>query len=199
MDYAYGPNGGSAWRGTASPCNERLLGCRMMYRVVRSTSGQRVSETVRQAIKEVCRTAFYYKGDVRGVFLSAGLPPSMWDRHDHGETSYKVLILKNVLADLRGSQKTGARQIERNLVEELCRFDEPHAAATNPAESRRALAELKRLAQQDQLLVNPEQAEVESRRKAAAKRDADELISPDIFGPVECLRATPLAGVVSTR
>lgn len=142
--------------------------------VVRSSSGQRVSETVRQAIMEVCRTAFYYKGDVRAVFLSASLPPIMWDRHDHGETSYKVLIVKNVLADLRDSQKTGARQIERDLVEELCQFAKPHAAATNPAEGRRSLAELKRLAQQEQLLVSPEQVEVEARRKAAAKKDADE-------------------------
>src|SRR5688572_12547962 len=103
----------------------------MMYLVVRANDGQRMSETVRQAVTEVCRTAFYFKGDVRSVFLTASLPASMWDRHDLGEMSYKVKIVKLVLEDLRDSQNSGARQIERDIVEELCRWDKPHPKATN--------------------------------------------------------------------
>lgn len=143
-----------------------------MYPVAGAKDGRCMSETVRQAVTEVCRTAFYFKGDVRSVLLTAGLPVSMWDRHDLGEMSYKVKIVKLVLDDLLTSRKSGARQIERDIVEELCRWEKPHPKASDQAAGRRALAELKRLAQREQLLVDPDQAKVNERRKVAAKKDA---------------------------
>jgi hypothetical protein len=138
----------------------------MMVSVV--SSGQvEVSETVRQAVMQACRLAFHWKSDVRDIFISAGVHAERWDRHDHGETSYKVKIVRLVLSDLRDMRTPAARQLERKIVEELCRWDRPHKDAPDQAAGKSALAELQRVAQAEQLLVNPERVAAQARRDRA--------------------------------
>jgi len=144
----------------------------MMYPVVGASEQRRMSETVRQAVIEVCRTVFYYKDDVKSVFLAAGLPPIMWERHDHGPSSYKVTIAKLVLSDLRDSRKSGARQIERDVVEELCRWEKPHHKAEDKVAGKAALVELRRVATEEDFLISPKRAAAEKRREDAAKEQA---------------------------
>jgi hypothetical protein len=89
-----------------------------MRSVVTRDAQQRVPETVRQAIKEVCRSAFHWKGDVRSIFLDAGVPEEIYDRYDIEENS-KARIARLVLNDLRQLVSHGAF-IERKIDLDHC-------------------------------------------------------------------------------
>jgi hypothetical protein len=93
------------------------------------------------------------------------VPGEIYDRYDVEENS-KARIARLVLNDLR---QLGARGvvIERNIVEELCRWDRPHTDAPDPEAGARALAALKREATANQILVDPEKAAAQLRRERA--------------------------------
>jgi hypothetical protein len=126
-----------------------------------------VPETVRRAVIEVCRDAFYYRDDVRSIFLDAGCPPAMYDRYDSPENS-KAKIARAVLNDLRALGERGTA-VQRRIVEELCHMDRPHPKA-DPVAGREALANLKRDATKIRLLVDPEQAAVKQRKAQAEQQ-----------------------------
>jgi hypothetical protein len=67
---------------------------------------QPVSEGVRAAVVQVCRDAFYYRDDVRAVFIDAGCPETMYDKYDDPNNS-KAKIARFVLNDLRGLGERG--------------------------------------------------------------------------------------------
>lgn len=46
-----------------------------------------VPEVVRQAIVRACRDAFYYKDDVKALFLASGTPVHIWERHAGNDIS----------------------------------------------------------------------------------------------------------------
>jgi hypothetical protein len=128
---------------------------------------QPVSEGVRAAVVQVCRDAFYYRDDVRAVFIDAGCPETMYDKYDDPSNS-KAKIARFVLNDLRGLGERGAG-VQRKLIAELCRMDRPRPDA-DPAKGREALANLKREAKERRLLVDPEQAAAKV-RQARAEQD----------------------------
>lgn len=135
--------------------------------VVNRDTGQRMPETVRQATIQVCRTAFHWKSDLRGLFLDAGVPEGLYDRYDIEENP-KAKIARFVLNELRALGPRGAA-IERTIVEELCRWDRPHRDAPDQAQGRADLQELKRVATANQILVNPEKAAAQIRREQAER------------------------------
>jgi hypothetical protein len=61
-----------------------------MHSVVTRDAQQRVPETVRQAVIRVCRSAFHWKGDVKSIFLDAGVPEAIYDRYDIEETARRA-------------------------------------------------------------------------------------------------------------
>jgi hypothetical protein len=126
---------------------------------------QRVPETVRQAVIRVCRSAFHWKGDVRGIFLDAGVPEHIYDRYDLDENS-KARIARLVLNDLRQLGTSGVA-IERKLVEELSRWERPHPDVPDEQAGVAALDDLKREAMANQILVDPERAAAQLRRDRA--------------------------------
>lgn len=124
---------------------------------------QRIPETVRQAVIQVCRNAVHWKSDMRSIFLDAGVPEAMYDRYDIEENP-KARIARFVFSDLG---ELGARgiTIERKIVEELCRWERPHREAPDQALGRAALDELKQVATANQILVDPEKAAAQLRRE----------------------------------
>lgn len=117
-------------------------------------------EGVRAAVIQVCRHAFFYRDDVRAIFIDAGCPEVLYDRYDHPENS-KAKITRFVLNDLRSQGKAGV-VIQRKIVQELCRMDRPRPDA-DPAKGREALAALKREVTATDTLVDPETAAVKQR------------------------------------
>ena len=126
-----------------------------------------MTEGVRAAVIQVCRDAFYYRDDVRAIFIDAGCPEAMYDRYDSPENS-KPKIARFVLNDLRAMGERG-QVIQRKLVQELCQMDRPRPDADQKA-GREALANLKREATKTRLLVDPEQAAIKQRRARAEQQ-----------------------------
>lgn len=135
---------------------------------------QRIPETVRNAVIRVCRDAYHWRDDIRALFIGCGVPASLYDRYDQPDRS-KAKIARAVLSDLHAMGDGGAT-IQRRIVEELCRMDRPHADAPDQARGKAALADLKREATAQQILVAPEAAAaVQRRARAEQQRRAQQL------------------------
>jgi acetyl esterase/lipase len=126
---------------------------------------QALPEAVRTAVVQVCRDAFYYRDDVRSLFVGAGVPPGLYDRYDSLENS-KAKIARFVLNDLQSLGANG-QTVQRKIVEELCHMDRPHPDAPDQERGRAALVELKRAATSLRILVDPDEADRKRRRAQA--------------------------------
>jgi len=127
-----------------------------------------VPEVVRGAIVTVCRDAFHWKDDIRALFVGAGVPPAIYDRYNLPEAS-KSRIARHVLSDLTSAGPSG-HMIQTKIVIELCRMDRAHPDAADQAKGARALAELKRLATTERVIVDVEEARTLRRREEAKRQ-----------------------------
>lgn len=103
-----------------------------------------------EAIIAACGTAFYFRSQVRALFLKAGVPPAMYDRY--GDQS-KFQTARGVIGELDTLGERG-RQVKRKLVMELAGLREPMENASNPAEGRANLKRLRELAQAGRVVVD---------------------------------------------
>lgn len=140
-----------------------------------------IPETVRSTVVRVCKDAFHWRSDVRAVFLTAGVPESLYDRYDSQEAMSKPKVARAVLGDL---QRMGTRgeQIQHAIVAELCRMERPHPDAPDPERGKQALADLKREATTRQILIDPERAAADRRRAQADQRIAAERFRREKLG-----------------
>ncbi len=149
---------------------------------------------VRSAAIKVCRDALHWRDDLRAIFLTAGVPGSLYDRYDYPSNS-KVKIARFVFGDLEARGEAGY-VIQRKIVEELCKMTKPHPDAPDQAAGKAALADLKREATATQVLVDPERAaadapEAASQRKVAAAEQRREKVGELRNSFVELNRLTP--------
>jgi hypothetical protein len=73
--------------------------------------------TVQSAAVRACRDALHWRDDLQAVFLTAGVPRSLYDKYDD-PTNSKAKIAQYVLSDLQGGGESGF-VIQRKVVEEL--------------------------------------------------------------------------------
>lgn len=126
--------------------------------------------TVQSAAVKACRDALHWRDDLRAVFLTAGVPRSLYDKYDDPANS-KAKIARYLLSDLQGRGQSGF-VIQRKVVEELCRMSKPHPDAPDQVAGKSALAELKREATTTQILVDPERAAADARRATSQRKIA---------------------------
>jgi hypothetical protein len=127
-----------------------------------------VPTNVASAAIAVCRDALHWRGDLRAIFIAAGVPSALYDRYDLPGVS-KAKIARLILDELRERGPAG-HAIQRKIVEELCRMTKPHRDAPDQAAGAIALGDLKREATAEQILVDPERATVEARKATAQRR-----------------------------
>jgi hypothetical protein len=132
---------------------------------VNRSAQRQVPETVRSAAVRVCRDAFHWRDDVRALFISCGVPAALYERYNHADFS-KPKIARAVLNDLIGMGAAGVK-VQNKIVEELCRMERPHPDAVDQTKGQAALADLRREAVKEQILINPDQAAVVERRTRA--------------------------------
>ncbi|MEU7615895.1 restriction endonuclease [Micromonospora rifamycinica] len=123
---------------------------------------------VQLAAIAVCRDAFHWRDDLRALFLNSGVARGLYDKYDDLANS-KAKIARLIFDDLSARGPSG-RQVQRKIVEELCRLSKPHRDAPDQAAGARALADLKREALSAQILVDPEKAAADARRAANERR-----------------------------
>lgn len=138
------------------------------YRVTITSSdaSQHISETVRQAVIKVCRSVFHRKGDLRSIFLDAGVPEVIYDRHDIEENP-NAKVARLVLNELGELDNGGP--IERKIVEELCSWDYPRRDIPDKGLAQAALDELRRAAIANQIPVDPRKATAQLCRERAVR------------------------------
>lgn len=127
---------------------------------------QSVPEVVRRAIVEACRHAFYYKDDVKALFLASGTPEYLWERHA-GEDVSKAKTSRMVLSELAAMGEAGSK-IQVRIADELCQMDRPDSNAADPKAGLTALDALRRDLQRARLRSDPDKDAAERRRALAS-------------------------------
>jgi hypothetical protein len=129
---------------------------------------QPLSTAVRAEVLTVCRTAFYYRDDLKSLMLGAGVPAAVYNRYDHPEIA-KVRIARSVLDELHELGPPGWA-VQRRIVVELCGMQRPANGVEDIVAGRDALAALRRVVTQEGIVVDTEQAAIKDRAARAAKR-----------------------------
>lgn len=123
---------------------------------------------VRRAIVEACRHAFYYKDDVRALFLAAGTPEHLWSRHS-GDDISKAKTTRMVLSELAALGATGSK-IQVRVADELCMMTGPDPNSADPKTGKAALDALREEVARAKLRSDPEADAAAVRRTAAEQR-----------------------------
>ena len=129
---------------------------------------QPLPAAVRTEVLTVCRTAFYYRDDLKSLMLGAGVPAAVYNRYDHPEIA-KVKIARSVLDELHELGSAGWA-IQRKIVVELCGMARPANGVEDPAAGRAALETLRRTVAQVGIIVDTEQAAIKERQVRDGKR-----------------------------
>jgi len=122
-----------------------------------------VPAEVQEAAIQVCGSAFYYRSRPKGIFLSAGVPASMYDRYDDPNRS-KFLIARQIFADLDQRGEMGAA-IQLRIVEELSLLKRPDPNAQDRRSGAEAIARLKDVIAEHLVALSGERAAVAERTR----------------------------------
>lgn len=118
---------------------------------------------VKNAIIKVCGRSFWYKQPLFDMFARAGIPDNYYLKYEH-ESKFK--IARQLIGDLEAMGEDGAL-LQRRLLTELCRLRAlPDTEVPDRDAGLDALRELKRLAQEHDLIAKEE-------RERAVRRTAD--------------------------
>jgi hypothetical protein len=117
-----------------------------------------------EAAVRVAGEALHWKRSLEQILRSCGVSENGYARYSHLS---KYQIFRSIWDDL---DKAGARgrTVQHNLVTALANLDDADPKGPDPEAGRRAIADLRRLAQQAKLLVSPEDFIRDERRRAAA-------------------------------
>lgn len=124
------------------------------------------------AVVRVCGESFHWRRSVLTAPRRAGVAQHAVDRYDTSGMG-KFLIARTALDELNRSGRRGWI-VQRRLVAELANMSKPEEKAPDQRAGQEALAELKRVAFEAELLVNPNDLE-RRRRKEAARREREQL------------------------
>lgn len=121
---------------------------------------------VYEAVVRVCGETLHWKSTLRRAMRRAGVSENGFARY---EGLSKFVIARSILDDL---ERVGAKgwRVQRRLVAELASIDRPEAQAPDQQAGREALEDLRRVAVQEDVLLNPEEVERQRRRAEAANR-----------------------------
>lgn len=125
----------------------------------------RLPADVKNAIVKVCGRSFWYKNPLFDMFARAGIPENYYLKYEHDS---KFKIARQLIDDLETLGEDGLL-LQRRLLTELCKLRAlPDTEVPDRDAGLDALRELKRLAQ-DHELVAKEERERTTRRTADAE------------------------------
>lgn len=125
------------------------------------------AEVVEAAVR-VCGTAFHYKGQLKALLVSAGVPADTYARWAPEGTG-KYAIARSVLADMGGRGPAG-QAVVRRVVTDLANMTGPDPTAPDQDAGRAAIADLRRMAVARRVLLDADDADRERRRRAQDER-----------------------------
>lgn len=116
---------------------------------------------------EACHHAFYYKDDVKALFLASGCSELLWERYAGDDVS-KAKTTRLVLSELACMGAEGTK-VQLRVVDELCQMDAADPNAADPRAGAAALAALKAEVAKAALRSDPD-ADAARRRRAVAEQ-----------------------------
>lgn len=125
--------------------------------------------SVFEAAVRVAGEALYWKDSLKRIMRNCGVSENGYARH---ATLSKYQIFRSVWGDLDNAGTPG-RTVQHKLVVALANLDAPDVKVPDLAAGRQAIADLRRLANQEQLLVSPADLERERLKAKASKQASD--------------------------
>lgn len=117
-----------------------------------------------EAAVQVAGTALHYKNSLKQVLRNSGVKENGVERYSN---LAKYQIFRNIWGDLDRAGAPG-RNVQHQLITALANLDKPDPNVPDVAAGQRAIADLRRLALQANLLVSPEDLARDERRRATA-------------------------------
>jgi restriction endonuclease Mrr len=117
-----------------------------------------------EAAVRVAGEALHWKASLKQIMRNCGVSENGYVRY---ADLNKYRIFRSIWDDLDRAGPRG-RQVQHKLIAALANLEAVDPKAPDPAAGREALADLRRLAQQADLLVSPEDFARQERRRAAA-------------------------------
>jgi hypothetical protein len=76
---------------------------------------------IRQAMVDVCAKSFWWKNELRSLFVASGVSAELWDRH---RDLAKPIIARNILEHLDKRGEAGQAS-QQKILRELCDMRSP--------------------------------------------------------------------------
>lgn len=131
--------------------------------------------SVFEAAVQVAGSALHYKSSLKQLLRNSGVSENGVERYTD-LTKYQ--IFRNIWGDLDRAGTPG-RKVQHRLISALANLEKPDPKVPDIAAGLRALADLRRLAQQENLLVSPGDLARNERRKVAASAIAESTSKRD--------------------
>lgn len=123
-----------------------------------------ISLSVFEAAVQVAGAALHYKNSLKQLLRNSGVSENGVERYSD---LTKFQIFRSIWGDLDRAGTRG-RKVQHRIITALANLDKPDPRVPDVAAGEQAVADLRRLAQQANLLVSPTDQAREERRKAAA-------------------------------
>lgn len=125
--------------------------------------------SVFEAAVQVAGSALHYKSSLKRLMRNSGVSANGTERY---ADLTKYQMFRSTWDDLDRAGARG-RKVQHQLITALANLDKPDPNVPDIAAGQRAIDELRRLAQQENLLVSPEDLARAERRQAAATAAAE--------------------------
>lgn len=125
-----------------------------------------ISYAVYEAGKQVAGTALYWKGSLRQLLRTAGVSEGGYERYAD-LPKFQIFTQTWMALDRAGPR---GRTVQKKIIQELANISEPEKQAPDQLGARRAIERLRRLAQEEGLLVSPEDLKRRERREQAVQK-----------------------------
>src|SRR5882672_3525024 len=129
---------------------------------------RRVPADLQEAAIQACGLALHWRARLEQIMLSAGVPESMYPRHNEPSNS-KFVIARRILGELDQRDRAG-EQIQQRIVEELLRLSKPDEDAPDQKRGQTALDNLRRVAQDSNVATSSERTAAEQRSRQQEQR-----------------------------
>lgn len=125
--------------------------------------------SVFEAAVRVAGQGLHWKHSLRRILRTSGVSENGYERYS---TLSKYVIMRSIWDDLDRAGARG-RRVQHQIIQALSNIDRPEDQAPDQAAGRAAIAELRRLATEAKLLVDPAELERTRRREATAAAIAE--------------------------
>lgn len=134
--------------------------------------------SVFEAAVQVAGSALHYKSSLKQLLRNSGVSENGVERYSD-LTKYQ--IFRSIWGDLDRAATPG-RRVQHGLITALANLDKPDPNVPDVAAGQRAITDLRRIAQQANLLVSPADLARDALRKAAAAAVAESTLKREQLG-----------------